>query len=85
MGKRIFWIAVGAALGIVAVTKAKSYLRTHTPDAPRQFFMGPDSENDNVAMRTVRTLASEFETNRKQREAELNARLTARTRHQSEA
>ena len=79
MFKRLFWIGVGAGIGIVAVTKAKAYLRTHTPDAPRQFFLGADSEDENVPMRTLRALYTEFEENRALREAQLNERLTNRS------
>lgn len=79
MFKRLFWIGVGAGIGIVAVTKAKAYLRTHTPDAPRQFFLGADAEDEDVPIRTLRTLYQEFEANRHQREEELNQRLVDRS------
>lgn len=79
MFKRLFWIGVGAGIGIVAVTKAKAYLRAHTPDAPRQFFLGADAEDEDVPIRTLRTLYQEFEANRHQREEELNQRLVDRS------
>lgn len=79
MLKRLFWIGVGAGLGIVAVSKAKAYLRMHTPDAPRQFFLGPDAADENVPMRTLRALYEEFESNREAREEELNQRLINRS------
>ncbi|MCI1935744.1 MAG: hypothetical protein LKJ44_02545 [Bifidobacteriaceae bacterium] len=79
MFKRLFWIGVGAAVGIVAVTKAKAYLRTHTPDVPRQFFMGADAEDENVPVRTARALYSEFTANRELREAQLNQALINRS------
>ena len=37
MFKRIFWVGVGVAIGIVAVTKAQAYVKANTPDAARQF------------------------------------------------
>ena len=42
MFKRIFWVGVGVAIGIVAVTKAQAYVKANTPDAARQFLLGPD-------------------------------------------
>lgn len=79
MFKRLFWIGLGAGIGILAVTKAKAYLRTHTPDAPRQFFLGPDAEDEDVPMRTLRALYQEFEANRSKREEELNQQLINRS------
>ncbi|MCI1983944.1 MAG: hypothetical protein LKJ47_04120 [Bifidobacteriaceae bacterium] len=78
MFKRLFWIGVGASIGVIAVTKAKAYLRTHTPDAPRQFFMGPDEADENVPLRTARALYEEFDKKRQQREAQLTARFVDR-------
>lgn len=78
MFKRLFWIGLGAGVGILAVTKAKAYLRANTPDAPRQFFLGPDSDDEDVPMRTLRTLYAEFEQNRQTREEQLNDRLVNR-------
>ena len=51
MFKRIFWVGVGVAIGIVAVTKAQAYVKANTPDAARQFLLGPDQ--DNVPMKTL--------------------------------
>ncbi|MCI1901114.1 MAG: hypothetical protein LKI93_00030 [Bifidobacteriaceae bacterium] len=79
MFKRLFWIGLGAGIGIVAVTKAKAYLRARTPDAPRQFFLGPDSQDEDVPMRTLRALYAEFEQNRQLREDQLNQRLVNRS------
>ena len=45
MFKRIFWVGVGVAIGIVAVTKAQAYVKANTPDAARQFLLGPDQDN----------------------------------------
>ncbi len=52
MFKRIFWVGVGVAIGIVAVTKAQAYVKANTPDAARQFLLGPDQ--DNVPMKNTR-------------------------------
>ncbi len=74
MFKRVFWIGVGVVIGVVAVSKAQSYVKANTPDTARQFLLGPDQ--DHVAMRTVEGLISEFNTTRQAREAELNERYT---------
>ena len=55
MVKRLFWIAVGVAIGIVAVSKAQAYVKANTPDSARQFLLGPDQ--DHVAVRTLEGLA----------------------------
>ena len=70
MFKRIFWVGVGVAIGIVAVTKAQAYVKANTPDAARQFLLGPDQ--DNVPMKTLEGLVNEFNATRRAREAELN-------------
>ena len=51
MFKRIFWVGVGVAIGVMAVTKAQAYVKANTPDAARQFLLGPDQ--DNVPMKTL--------------------------------
>ena len=74
MFKRIFWVGVGVAIGIVAVTKAQAYVKANTPDAARQFLLGPDQ--DNVPMKTLEGLVNEFNATRRAREAELNRQPT---------
>lgn len=78
MVKRLFWIAVGVAIGIVAVSKAKAYVKANTPDSARQFLLGPDQ--DHVAVRTLEGLINEFNATRRAREAELNERYIGRLR-----
>ena len=62
MFKRIFWVGVGVAIGIVAVTKAQAYV--------------PDQ--DNVPMKTLEGLVNEFNATRRAREAELNRQYIER-------
>ena len=69
MFKRIFWVGVGVAIGIVAVTKAQAYVKANTPDAARQFLLGPDQDN---------VLVNEFNATRRAREAELNRQYIER-------
>ncbi|KAA8827123.1 MULTISPECIES: hypothetical protein [Bifidobacterium] len=76
MFKRIFWIGVGVAIGVVAVTKAQAYVRANTPDKARQFLLGPDQ--DNVPLRTLAGLVDEFNATRRAREAELNRQYIER-------
>lgn len=78
MVKRLFWIAVGVAIGIVAVSKAQAYVKANTPDSARQFLLGPDQ--DHVAVRTLEGLVNEFDATRRAREAELNERYIGRLR-----
>lgn len=78
MLKRVFWIGVGVVLGVLAVTKAQAYVKANTPDAARQFVFGPDQ--DHVAMRTLEGLVNEFNSARRAREAELNAKYAERAR-----
>ncbi|MCI1833078.1 MAG: hypothetical protein LKI88_04930 [Bifidobacterium sp.] len=70
MFKRLFWVALGVALGVIAVSKARAYLKANTPDSARQFILGPDQ--DHVTMRTLEGLVAEFNEARKARENELN-------------
>ena len=70
MFKRIFWVGVGVAIGIVAVTKAQAYVKANTPDAARQFLLGPDQDNEG--------LVNEFNATRRAREAELNRQYIER-------
>ena len=76
MFKSIFWVGVGVAIGIVAVTKAQAYVKANTPDAARQFLLGPDQ--DNVPMKTLEGLVNEFNATRRAREAELNRQYIER-------
>ena len=73
MFKRIFWVGVGVAIGIVAVTKAQAYVKANTPDAARQFLLGPDQD-----MKTLEGLVNEFNATRRAREAELNRQYIER-------
>ena len=72
MFKRLFWISLGVGIGVMAVTKAQSYIKANTPDVARQFLLGPDQ--DHVTVRTLEGLVNEFNATRRAREAELNAR-----------
>lgn len=76
MIKRIFWMSLGFAAGVIAVSKAEAYVRANTPDAARQFVLGPDE--DHVAMRTLRGLLGEFNETRHSRESELNDKYAHR-------
>ena len=69
MLKRIFWFAAGMAAGIVLVAKAQAYVKAHTPDAARQFVLGPDQSN--VTIRTLQGLWEDFNAARTTREREL--------------
>lgn len=76
MFKRLFWFALGFAAGVIAVSKANAYVRSRTPDAMRQFVLGPDQ--DHVTMRTLEGLVTEFNATRRAREAELNKTYAGR-------
>lgn len=77
MLKRLFWIGVGVTAGLVLAAKAQAYVKAHTPDAARQFVLGPDQ--DNVTVRTLAALWEDFNRAREAREAELTGRyLTER-------
>lgn len=71
MVKRIFWVSLGVAIGVVAVSKAEAYVRANTPDKARQFVLGPDQ--DHVMQRSLRGLFDEFNATRLAREQELNS------------
>ncbi|KAB8287433.1 hypothetical protein DSM100688_1520 [Bifidobacterium ramosum] len=77
MFKRLFWIGIGFAAGVIAVSKANAYVKANTPDAMRQFVLGPDQ--DHVTMRTLEGLVNEFNATRRAREAELSRTYTERT------
>ncbi|MUH59049.1 hypothetical protein [Bifidobacterium canis] len=70
MFKRVLWVSVGVALGVVAVSKANAYVKANTPDKARQFLLGPDQEN--VGARTLQGLVSQFKQAQQERERELN-------------
>lgn len=77
MFKRIVWIGVGVVIGVIAVSKAQSYVKANTPDKARQFLLGPDQEQ--VASKTLGGLIAEFNAARQIREEELNRRYIDRT------
>lgn len=76
MFKRLFWIGLGFAAGVIAVSKANAYVKANTPDAMRQFVLGPDQ--DHVTIRTLEGLVNEFNATRRAREAELNKAYSSR-------
>ena len=76
MFKRVFWVAAGVVLGVLAVSKATAYVRANTPDKARQFLLGPDQEN--VGMRTLQGLIDQFRQAQQVREEELNRQYTAK-------
>lgn len=76
MFKRLFWISIGVGIGAVAVTKAQAYVKANTPDAARQFLLGPDQ--DHVVVRTLEGLFNEFDKARQAREAELNTKYASK-------
>ncbi|MBT1161324.1 MULTISPECIES: hypothetical protein [Bifidobacterium] len=76
MFKRLFWIGLGFAAGVIAVSKANAYVKANTPDVMRQFVLGPDQ--DHVTMRTLEGLVNEFNATRRAREAELTKTYTER-------
>ncbi|NMM99605.1 hypothetical protein G1C96_0183 [Bifidobacterium sp. DSM 109958] len=78
MLKRLFWLGVGMAAGVVIVAKAQSYVRAHTPDGARQFVLGADQ--DNVTVRTLAALWEDFNDARERRERELSERYVTTPR-----
>ena len=74
MFKRLFWISIGVGIGAVAVTKAQAYVKANTPDAARQFLLGPDQDH----VRTLEGLFNEFDKARRAREAELNTKYASK-------
>ena len=77
MFRRLFWFGMGFAAGVIAVSKANAYVKANTPDAMRQFVLGPDQ--DHVAVRTLEGLVNEFNATRRAREAELNRTYAERS------
>ena len=76
MFKRLFWISIGVGIGAVAVTKAQAYVKANTPDAARQFLLGP--YQDHLAVRTLEGLFNYFDKARRAREAELNTKYASK-------
>lgn len=76
MFKRLFWIGLGVVLGVIVVSKARSYIKANTPDAARQFLLGPDL--DHVTVRTLKGLLDAFNDARRGREEELNRQYAQR-------
>ena len=70
MFKRLFWIGVGVTIGVVTASKARAYVKAHTPAGARDFVFGHDTTN--VAVSTLQGLYDEFQETHRAREAELN-------------
>lgn len=79
MFKRLFWIAVGVSIGVVAVTKAQAYVKAHTPEPARRFVFGPDQEQPPITLQAIQSLYADFQEHRRAREAELNRRFIERS------
>ena len=78
MTKRILWVGVGIAAGIVIATKASAYVKAYTPKAAREFVLGPDQTD--VPIRTLAALWGDFLTYQHEREDELNRQFIARSK-----
>ena len=72
MGRRAFWLLVGMVAGVIAVSKARAYVRANTPTPVSRVLAG--KESDNTVVRTIVGLVEEFNATRQAREAELNRR-----------
>lgn len=70
MFKRIFWVGLGVAAGVVLVSKAEAYVRANTPKQAREFVFGEDQ--DQVPKRTLAGLVTEFRSTMNQRQSELD-------------
>ncbi len=79
MFKRLFWMCVGIVIGVLAVTKARAYVKAKMPDTARKFVFGVEPEN--ITLSTLIGLFKDFNNSRKEHEAELNSRY-ARRRHE---
>lgn len=76
MLKRLFWMFVGIVIGVLAVTKARAYIKAKMPDAARRFIF--DKEPKNITLNTIIGLFKDFNSSRKEHEAELNSRYSNR-------
>lgn len=72
MFKRLFWMFVGIVIGVLTVTKARAYVKAKMPSSASRFIF--DEEPKNITLRTVMGLFKDFNTSRKEHEAELNSR-----------
>ena len=79
MFKRLFWMCVGIVIGVLAVTKARAYVKAKMPDTARKFVFSKEPEN--ITLTTVLGLLKDFNASRKKHEAELNSRYAHR-RHE---
>ncbi len=76
MFKRLFWMFVGIVIGVLTVTKARAYVKAKMPSSASRFIF--DEEPKNITLRTVMGLFKDFNTSRKEHEAELNSRYANR-------
>ncbi|EIK82424.1 hypothetical protein HXT54_01560 [Gardnerella sp. KA00603] len=79
MFKRLFWMCVGIVIGVLAVTKARAYLKAKMPDSARKFVFSKEPEN--ITLSTILGLFKDFNESRKKHEDELNSRY-AHSRHE---
>lgn len=78
MLKRLFWLCVGIAVGVIAVTKARAYVKSRIPDKLQSVLF--EQEPENLTLRTVLQLCKDFHTSRKMHEAQLNEKYARRSR-----
>lgn len=77
--RKLFWMGVGAGCALWAVSRAKAYVRANTPKKAREFVLGTDEENDDMARKTIYTLADQIRTRQQEREQELTERFIRRS------
>lgn len=76
--RKLFWVSVGAALGVYGYAKFRAYARAHTPKPIAYFAYGPRLTDSDAMTSTVTSLRTEFQQAQAQREQELTDRFTHR-------
>ncbi|MDK6472551.1 hypothetical protein [Gardnerella pickettii] len=72
MFKRLFWICIGFAMGVMSVTKARAYVKEKLPQNARNFFFDKDPKN--LTLSTILSLYNDFNSSRKAHESQINSK-----------
>lgn len=76
--RKLFWVSIGAGLGVYGYAKFRAYARAHTPRPVAHFAFGPELSDQDAMTSTLTNLRTEFEQAQAQREQELTDRFTHR-------
>lgn len=78
MIRRFLWFLAGFITGVIAVSKARAYIRVHTSESVGTFVLGSSEDDQKVGVKTASLLFRTLKKNMKERQEELTEKYITR-------